>query len=305
MLIVATCRGDEAEVVAATVNGEPVFAAEIERELARVIRGRPIKAGARRVMQAKTLAQLIDRHLIIQWLKKSNRAASEADIDLAVTRLTKRLQQRELTLKQHLDKQGLTERELRRLFEWQVSWQRFLDRYLTDKNLEKFYNDHRRDFDGTKLHVAHILLKVDADERQSVDAAVEFASQLMQQIRSGKLTFAAAAQQHSAAPTAKKGGDIGLISRHEPMPESFSHAAFALKEGRVSEPVITAFGVHLIRCLAIEAGQKPWQEVREELTGGVTGYLFTWAAGKERAEAKVEFTAATPYFQPGTEVLAD
>ena len=127
---------------------------------------------------------------------------------------------------------------------------------MTDDNLQKYFEQHRRDFDGTKMHVAHILLKIGGDDPQR---AVEQAKELRGRIAGKKLTFEAAAMSHSAAPTGAKGGDIGLISRHEPMPESFSAAAFTLEEGEVSEPVVTAFGVHLIRCLKIEPGQKQWQ----------------------------------------------
>ena len=113
------------------------------------------------------------------------------------------------------------------------------------------------------------------------------------------------AMGNSAAPTGAKGGDIGLISRREPMPESFSKAAFALAEGEISGPVVTPFGVHLVRCLKIEPGQKRWQDVRKELSDAITLYLFTWAAERQRANARVKFTGAIAHFQPGTEQLAD
>ena len=89
------------------------------------------------------------------------------------------------------------------------------------------------------------------------------------------------------------------------MPESFSKAAFALLDERPSEPVVTPFGVHLIRRSEIEPGKLRWQDAREELTAAVTLYLFAWAADKQRSQAKLTFTGATPHFQPGTQKLAD
>ena len=163
---------------------------------------------------------------------------------------------------------------------------------MTDQNLEQFFEQHRREFDGTRVRVAHLLLKVKGDGPGSTAAVVARAIQLRAQIRAGNLSFADAAKQFSAAPTGEKGGDLGFISRREPMSESFSRAAFALQTGEVSEPVVSTFGVHLIRCLGIEPGQQRWQDVRQELTRAVTEYLFTWAAGRERVQAKIEFTGA-------------
>ena len=71
------------------------------------------------------------------------------------------------------------------------------------------------------------------------------------------------------------------------MPESFSNAAYALKVGETSEPITTSFGVHLIQCLEIEAGQRKWQDVRAELEPAVTNYLFQWAADKQRPLSRI------------------
>jgi len=295
-------RADDEREIAATIDQDFVLVSEVERELGRVIADRPVEPLARRVLQAKTLQQFIDRRLIVHWLQSKGQGAAQAELDLALRRLEKRLAQRDKTLAQHLAELKTTEEELRRLFEWQIGWQRFVTRYLTDENLQKFFEQHRRDFDGTQLRVAHILLKIEGDDPQPTSAK---AKELHSRITAGKLTFEAAAMSNSAAPTAAKGGDIGLISRREPMPEAFSKAAFALAEGEVSGPVVTAFGVHLIRCLKIEAGQNRWEDVREELVQAITLYLFTWAADRQRADAQVKFTGATAHFRPGTEQLAE
>jgi parvulin-like peptidyl-prolyl isomerase len=293
---------DGTREIAATIDKDFVFVSEVERELSRVINDRPIEPLAKRVLQAQTLRQLVDRRLIVHWLQSKGQGASKAELDLSVQRLEKRLAQRDKTLAKHLAELDTTEEELRRLFEWQIGWQRFTARYMTDENIQKYFDQHRQDFDGTKMHVAHILFKIEGDDPQP---ALEKAKELRRRIAAEKLTFQAAAMSSSAAPTAAKGGDIGLISRRAPMPESFSKAAFALAVGEVSEPVVTAFGVHLIRCLKIEPGQNRWQDVREELSDAITLYLFTWAADRQRVDARIKFTGAIAHFRPGTEELAD
>lgn len=292
-------------VVVATVNGEHIHLSEVERELRTAFGTREIADSARPFFQAKALEQLIDRRLIIQWLRTTGRAAAPEEIELEISRLEKQLESREISLAKHLKSIGVTEAEMRRLLDWQISWRKFLARYLTDENLEKYFNDHRREFDGTRMRVAHILFKL--DDLSSVEDTIQRADKIRESIAKGEISFEDAAIRHSVAPTADEGGDIGFIERHRPMHEAFSQAAFVLDEQQVSPPVVTPFGVHLIRCIEIEPGQRTWQDAREALTTAVTRYLFDWAAAKERpnAEMEIQFTDGFPHFVPGTQQLAE
>ena len=220
-----------------------------------------------------------------------------------MSRLEKRLESREISLAKHVDSIGMTDAEMRRLLEWQISWRKFLDRYLTDDNLERYFNDHRRDFDGTRMRVAHILLKVGAEAEYM--ETVQRANKIRDSIVQGQISFEEAAKLHSIAPTASQGGDIGFIDRHQPMHEAFSRAAFALSEHEVSDPIVTPFGVHLIRCLEIEPGQRTWAEERQALTTAISVYLFDWAASKEHSGAEIQLKDDFPHFIPGTEDLAN
>lgn len=294
----------EEPLIAATVNGIPILVTEVERELQAAFGTREIDAPAKPFIQAKTLAQLIDRRLIVQWLRATGRGASDAEIDLELSRLERRLQPRGITLAAHLASRQLTAAEMRRMLEWQIGWRKFLARYLTDENLEKYFNDHRREFDGTRIRVAHILFKAEGEEASSVEQAVRRAAEIRESIVSGTVSFEEAAKRHSAAPTSSRGGDIGFIERHKPMHEAFSRTAFELNKDEVSAPVITPFGVHLIRCNEIEPGQRMWQEVRDELITAVTLYLFNWAAEQNRPKAEIRYTKALPHFAAGSEELA-
>jgi parvulin-like peptidyl-prolyl isomerase len=73
------------------------------------------------------------------------------------------------------------------------------------------------------------------------------------------------------------------------MPEDFSRAAYALKPGEVSEPLLTSFGVHLISILEEKPGAKTWRDVEAELRPAVTLYLFRWIADKERKTTRIEY----------------
>jgi parvulin-like peptidyl-prolyl isomerase len=275
--------------IVARVDDVPIYRRELERELSRVLQGRKVEESSLPALRRQTLNQLIDRRLVLRHLQQSGLAASPQEIDREIRRMEARLQRQQVKLEDYLKQAHLTRGDLAHLAAWDIGWQRFLERYLTDENLARYFEQHRRDFDGTELLVAHVLFRVEPPgDQRATDAALAKAKEVRQQIAQGELTFAEAAQRFSAAPTAADGGRIGFIGRRAPMPEAFSQAAFALEKGQLSAPVLSPFGVHLIQCLEIKAGQKTWQDVRGELEPAVTQHLFRWAADQQRPHAKIE-----------------
>ena len=277
------CRVDDSEI---TVG-------HVKRQLLPALQGRKPSAGALQRLQAKTLSLLIDRRLVLRYLHRTKQGGSEQDIDHRIEQFARHLARRRQTISQHLDETNQSSEDLRRRVAWEIGWQRYLDKHMTDQTLQKYFESHRRHFDGTRLQVAHILLQPEnKDSDHSITATAARATEIANRIATQELTFAEAAQEYSDAPSAKVGGDIGTISRRAPMPESFSRAAFALERGEISPPVHTKFGVHLIQCAEVQPGDRTWQDVRPELIRALRRELFQQAADRERRLAPVEFTSA-------------
>ncbi len=57
--------------------------------------------------------------------------------------------------------------------------------------------------------------------------------------------FSKLAKKYSVCPSSENGGDIGYFGKGR-MVRDFDHAAFSLPVGKVSDPVRTEFGYHLI-----------------------------------------------------------
>lgn len=275
--------------VVATVDGQPIYAREIERELARVVGKRKVESAALAALREKARSQLVDRRLILAYLEANDFGVSSQDLELAISRVRKQLAQQEVSLQDYLKDAGMSMDEFRFTLRWQIGWRRYLQRFITDDNLQRYFDKHRREFDGTEVRVAHILFKVEPrDDKEALSATIDRAEQVQKQIQSGELSFADAAAKYSAAPTGADGGDIGFIARHQPMPEPFSRAAFELDEGQISQPVVSPAGVHLIQCLEIKPGKGTWQDARTRLVPAVAQYLFEWAADQQRPKATVE-----------------
>ena len=94
--------------------------------------------------------------------------------------------------------------------------------------------------------------------------------------------FAALAREFSDGPSGPKGGDLGIFSKERMVPE-FSEAAFALKPGEVSKPVVTKFGVHLIK---LEDRYGPGPLPLEALKDQLRDRLYNQRVHKGRRDLK-------------------
>jgi parvulin-like peptidyl-prolyl isomerase len=168
---------------------------------------------------------------------------------------------------------------------------------LTAEFLADYYENHRRQFDGTEIEVAHLLIKLEPNQDAEIVAAtVDRLARIREQIASGSLTWDAAVQEHSQAASRTDKGMIGWIRLTEPMPMEFARAAFKLSPGEVSPPVHTDFGVHLIKCLDIKPGKKGWRDAEPEIRDHATDFLFHEISQNHAAKVVVKYSDDFPHF---------
>lgn len=291
---------DTGDNVAATVNGQPIFADQVKQVVQQTLREREATQATLDLLTAQALEQLIARQLILTYLKQQEVAASEADLDLAVARIKSRVTQQGLSWEEYERQKGVSEARIREALRWQLSWTSYLQQYLTDKNLQSFFERNRRDYDGSELRVAQVLF--DSDPTDSTKSW-EQATRIRQQIMAKQISFEQAVRDYSKGGSAAAGGELGWIRRHEPMHEAFSSAAFRLQVGEISPPVRSPFGIHLIHCLEIKPGKKQWKDVETELKRGATRFLFDWIADKQRPQADIQYTGLVPHFVSGSRTI--
>jgi peptidyl-prolyl cis-trans isomerase D len=131
-----------------------------------------------------------------------------------------------------------------------------------------------------QVHARHILFKLAKDAPpEEVEATRKKAEAARGRLASG-VDFAALARELSDDPGSKdKGGDLGFFARGQMVPP-FEQAAFSLEPGKVSEPVRTDFGFHLVQVEERRpAEDRSFEQVREELARE----LLTQDAGQVQA----------------------
>lgn len=137
----------------------------------------------------------------------------------------------------------------------------------SEDDLRAYYDETRSEREeGGRREARHILLALDEDaDAERREAALEQAEALRDRLRDGESFDDLAAEYSDDPGTADVGGQLGWVERGE-MVDAFEDAMFSLPEGEISEPVVTRFGVHLIRVDDVEAGDAPsFEDIRDEL----------------------------------------
>ena len=133
---------------------------------------------------------------------------------------------------------------------------------VTDDKLRAFYEEQKEQYTTPERRkISHILFAVNSqtDDKAALAKAQKAGQDLKTQ------DFATlAAQVSDDKLTAKKGGDLGLLTGG--MEKPFEEAASKLTLNEVSQPVKTSFGYHLIKVTELTPSEtKPFDAVKPEL----------------------------------------
>lgn len=293
LVMIASCSpATTQQETVATVNGVAITQRQLQRALSSLVGKRNLDSQQQERARAATLERLIDQRIVFEFLKSNQFGAGENEVRLRLETLAAELKRIEKSIDDHLSDHDLSLAELEFQIAWEVSWPRYLATQLTDKNLEAHFRRHQRQFDGTQLRVAHLLLKSSRSAsltETSIGTPLERAEQIRESLLKKTIQWDDAVRQFSDAPTRGSGGDIGWISMKGPMPRSFTQAAFALDEGEIGEPVETTLGAHLIKCLEIKPGEIGWRDAIEPLKEDARRRLFNNLVAKHRPNADVTY----------------
>lgn len=138
-----------------------------------------------------------------------------------------------------------------------------------------------------EVHARHILVDNEAE-----------AKKIAARLKAGE-DFAKVAAETSKDPGSKaEGGDLGWFTK-ERMVAPFADAAFKIEAGKISDPVKTQFGWHVIK--VEEKRTKPvpsFDEMKEQVEAYLTRKTQQDIITKLREQAKIEKTAAAPAAAP-------
>jgi peptidyl-prolyl cis-trans isomerase C len=103
---------------------------------------------------------------------------------------------------------------------------------VTEEEIAAYFETHEQEY-RYEYRVSHILVST-LEEARNVQEILE------------KNSFAWVANRHSIDPVARRGGDLGYLSKGNMIPE-FENVVFDMEPGEVSEIVKSDFGYHIIK----------------------------------------------------------
>lgn len=159
---------------------------------------------------------------------------------------------------------------------------------------ERYYQQNMADFKTDPIMtVRHILLAClpeDGDERLKLKKT---AYQFIEDIKNNpnpEAEFIQLARQHSACPSKEQGGELGIISKGQTVPE-FEGTLFKLETGLAASPIESRYGFHIVEVLDKEPGiQMTYEQVspaihnklsQQAFHQSLCDYLFTLASSAD------------------------
>jgi peptidyl-prolyl cis-trans isomerase C len=148
----------------------------------------------------------------------------------------------------------------------------------TDDAMKKVYEEAAKQISGEQeVHARHILVETE-DEAKAIEADLKKGA-----------NFAELAKAKSKDPGgAADGGDLGFFTKDQMVPE-FSAVAFSLEPGKISDPVKSQFGWHIIKVEEKRNRKAPdFEQVKPQIETYVTRKAQAEYVAKLREAAKVE-----------------
>lgn len=159
----------------------------------------------------------------------------------------------------------------------------------TDAAMRAVYDDAVTKIPAEEeVKAAHILIRATAGDDKASKAAEDKIKAVIARLNKGE-DFAKVAGEVTEDPSGKaNGGDLGYFTKEQMVPE-FANVAFSLEKGKISAPVKTQFGWHVIKVEDKRTKPKPsFEDVKPQVEQFVARKAQAEFVTKLRADAKIE-----------------
>ena len=209
-------------------------------------------------LKTSVLESMIDQKIILKKAELDSVVVDEKEVDLALDQQIQMLVSQAGGEKKAEEALGQSIKSFRREF-----WYEMRDRLVSEKYQQGLINsiqvtrldvlDFYRAYKDSlptiplKVKMKHCLIKVKPSE-SSKKSSFLFLKEIQSKIEGGQ-SFSVLAEKHSQDPGSKSnGGSLGWVERGS-LVKSFETAAFTSEINKVTNPVETEFGFHLIETL--------------------------------------------------------
>lgn len=288
-LLVALISADPKGTVIVKVDNAVISSADVDFAAAQ----QGLVEQDRAAAEPKLIEQLIDRQLIRAFLASKKIEPASEELQFQIAKAQDAIRKYGDDPHKLLVKIGYTPDRLKSVLALPLAWHVYSSQTITAAQIKEYSDKHKQEIDGTQLRASQIFLKADKSNEAAIAAKKMKLADLKRDILSKKQSFADAAKQFSEAPSRDAGGDVELFGWKGKLPPAVSQAAFALKVGEISEPIVSPFGVHLIQVTERHEGQLSPEDIRPIIIDRLSQQLWIETVAKLRSTAKIEFSHQT------------
>jgi peptidyl-prolyl cis-trans isomerase SurA len=272
--------------VVAEVNDDVITLSELEKAGDSFFERIRDKAPAReldlalRQAREEVLSSLIEKMLLRQAAEKISVSVSEAEIDMAIDQVLARNKATIKEFRKDLESMHMTEQEYRENLHDQILQSKMINFevrsriVITEEDIKEYYQQEYTKEGGESgyyilqmgftwekkgnLVMPGTMAKQDAKKR---------AEEIRTRVIDGE-NFKELANSFSNLPSAKDGGDIGMIKKDEMAPY-MRDTVLTMRPGEISPIVETESGYQFFKLLVVRDGDMvvlaPYESVREEI----------------------------------------
>lgn len=249
--------------IAAVVNEEAILESDVEEQLYLLLARAQTQPDSQLVdtLRHQVLEQLIDDKLIVAEAQRQGLTVSDIEVNRAVEQqLAQKIQELggEQAFREQLRRENTTEDRIREKYRkdirLQMLGQRLLAKQFPPKTVPKpeaeaYFkaNPSRFPKAPAEARLSVIQIPVLPDSATSARGRAEVLA-ARKRIEGGEKFAKVAAEVSDDPNSARSGGDLGFFTMGT-MEPAIESAAFTLKPGKLSDPVLTPYGWHILEVI--------------------------------------------------------
>jgi foldase protein PrsA len=222
-----------------------------------------VDAGNKEALTSVLHYQIMSKHIADQ-VKETDEIKKEADENFAkFEEFTKQQLGQPEKMNQFYADKKVTKEEVKQFFLDQVKLISYFGKDIKEEDKKKEYEQAKKLGYLTEADVRHILIST---EKRSKAEAKKKAEELVKKLRGGA-DFAKLATENTDDPGSKETGGLYQYNAMQPLAqtvEAYRNAAMTLPLNKISDPIETEFGYHIMR--VEKRKEQTYDEVKKDIT---------------------------------------
>lgn len=247
-------------------------------------------------IKQEVISYMIDNEVVYQQAQKDKIKVTDDEVNQKYSQIEKMLDTNQ-EYKKLLDDAGVDEDYLKETIKKDLAVQKYRENFeqdlkVTDKEVEKYYKEHKDDFKEESVEAYHILVSTLDDNNKPVDDSKKEelkskAESLLKEIKNGGDFEKIAKENSDDKSSGKKGGYLGYFTKDSKNAQ-FTKEAFKLEKGQVSDVFETPFGYEIVKVTNKKTEQKSLEDSREEIVNRILADKYLDQVNSLREKSDVQ-----------------